>query len=193
MVRSGGQQRRGGGAADTHERPEGSPSRTQKKKQRRAAARGDQGSDFVTQGSIAGLSEEAADDVGVVAMEDAEGEVRRLFEGEEEELFVIDRQGGRLSEGDGRTPSPGLKDGSPEGTLSEDGGMQTNLHSGSASAGLGPWSLEMTRRSQEKEEEQPGCVGGKRWRTLEAAVERWAGDDDCAVAVFFNTLEVVDC
>eukprot|EP01043_Picozoa_sp_COSAG02_P019822 COSAG02_NODE_965_length_15584_cov_21.604312_14_plen_89_part_00 len=43
------------------------------------------------------------------------------------------------------------------------------------------------------EEEQPGCVGGKRWRTLEAAVERWASDDDCGVAVFFNTLEVVDC
>ena len=82
MVRSGGQQRRGGGAADTHERPEGSPSRTQKKKQRRAAARGDQGSDLITRGSIAGLGEEAADDVGAVAMEDAEGEVRRLFEGE---------------------------------------------------------------------------------------------------------------
>eukprot|EP01044_Picomonas_judraskeda_P029905 COSAG03_NODE_10543_length_644_cov_1.638532_1_plen_111_part_10 len=61
MVRSGGQQRRGGGAADTHERPEGSPSRTQKNKQRRAAARGDQGSGLITRGSIAGLSEEAAD------------------------------------------------------------------------------------------------------------------------------------
>ena len=60
MVRSGGQQRRGGGAADTHERPEGSPSRTQKKKQRRAAARGDQGSDLITQGSIAGLGAYAA-------------------------------------------------------------------------------------------------------------------------------------